>query len=84
MHEPAGARRTLNFLALSMWLWGGMLYIWMMALIFYRYTFFRLSVEELTPPYWINMGTAKRSRTARTSRRRKASEAGLRVHIAHA
>jgi tellurite resistance protein TehA-like permease len=46
----------LNFLALSMWLWGGMLYIWMMSLIFYRYTFFRLLPEDLTPPYWINMG----------------------------
>lgn len=46
----------LNFFALSMWLWGGMLYIWMMSLIFYRYTFFRLSPDDLTPPYWINMG----------------------------
>ena len=27
-------RLELNLLALSMWLWGGMLYIWMMALIF--------------------------------------------------
>lgn len=33
----------LNFFALSMWLWGGMLYIWMMSLIFYRYTFFLFS-----------------------------------------
>jgi tellurite resistance protein TehA-like permease len=31
-------RLELNFFALSMWLWGGMLYIWMMSLIFYRYT----------------------------------------------
>jgi len=46
----------LNFFALSMWLWGGMLYIWMMSLIFYRYTFFRLAPGDLTPPYWINMG----------------------------
>lgn len=49
-------RLELNFLALSMWLWGGMLYIWMMSLIFYRYTFFRLSPGDLAPPYWINMG----------------------------
>lgn len=49
-------RLELNFLALSMWLWGGMLYIWLMALIFYRYTYFRLSPDDLTPPYWINMG----------------------------
>ncbi|MER1968645.1 tellurite resistance/C4-dicarboxylate transporter family protein [Castellaniella sp. GW247-6E4] len=49
-------RLELNFLALSMWLWGGMLYIWMMSLIFYRYTFFRLLPGDLAPPYWINMG----------------------------
>lgn len=44
------------FFALSMWLWGGMLYIWMMSLIFYRYTFFKFSPSDLSPPYWINMG----------------------------
>lgn len=49
-------RLDLNFLALSMWLWGGMLYIWMMSLIFYRYTFFPFSPGDLSPPYWINMG----------------------------
>lgn len=46
----------LNFLALAMWLVGGMLYIWMISLIFYRYTFFRLEPEDLVPSYWINMG----------------------------
>lgn len=49
-------RIELNFLALSMWLWGGMLYIWMMSLIFYRYAFFPFSPADLAPPYWINMG----------------------------
>jgi tellurite resistance protein TehA-like permease len=33
-----------------------MLYIWIIALIFYRYTFFRFSPADLSPPYWINMG----------------------------
>jgi tellurite resistance protein TehA-like permease len=46
----------LNFFALSIWLWGGMLYIWIISLIFYRYTFFDFSPGDLTPPYWINMG----------------------------
>jgi tellurite resistance protein TehA-like permease len=41
---------------LALWLCGGMLYIWTMTLIFYRYTFFRLHVDDLSPPYWINMG----------------------------
>ncbi len=46
----------VNFFALAMWLWGGMFYIWMISLIFYRYTFFKFSASDLTPPYWINMG----------------------------
>ncbi len=55
-HVGQPGRLELNFLALSMWLWGGMLYIWMMSLIFYRYTFFTLAPGDLSPPYWINMG----------------------------
>jgi tellurite resistance protein TehA-like permease len=41
---------------LCMWLGGGMLYIWIISLIFYRYTFFVMSPSDLSPPYWINMG----------------------------
>jgi tellurite resistance protein TehA-like permease len=55
-HIAAVYRLEMNFLALAMWLCGGMLYIWTMTLIFYRYTFFRLDVDDLSPPYWINMG----------------------------
>jgi tellurite resistance protein TehA-like permease len=55
-HWEQPYRLETNFFALSMWLWGGMLYIWMISLIFYRYTFFSLSPGDLTPPYWINMG----------------------------
>jgi hypothetical protein len=29
----------------------------MMSLIFYRYTFFRFSAGDLTPPYWIKHGS---------------------------
>lgn len=49
-------RLEVNFFALSMWLWGGMQYIWMISLIFYRYAFFRFAPGDLAPPYWINMG----------------------------
>lgn len=56
VHVDQPGRLEMNFLALSMWLWGGMLYIWMMSLIFYRYTFFPFSPSDLSPPYWINMG----------------------------
>lgn len=55
-HIDQPGKLEMNFLALSMWLWGGMLYIWMMSLIFYRYTFFSFSPGDLSPPYWINMG----------------------------
>jgi tellurite resistance protein TehA-like permease len=41
---------------LVMWLGGGMLYMWIISLIFYRYTFFTMSPADLAPPYWINMG----------------------------
>lgn len=59
-------RLEMSFLALALWLWGGMLYIWMISLIFYRYTFFPLSPSELTPPYWINMGAMAISTLAGT------------------
>lgn len=44
------------FIMLSFWLGGGMLYFWIIALIFYRYMFFQFSPGDLMPPYWINMG----------------------------
>jgi tellurite resistance protein TehA-like permease len=44
------------FLCLAMWLGAGMLYIWLITLIFYRYTFFETSPADLAPPYWVNMG----------------------------
>jgi tellurite resistance protein TehA-like permease len=40
----------------GMWLGGGMLYVWIISLIFYRYTFLVMSPADLAPPYWINMG----------------------------
>jgi tellurite resistance protein TehA-like permease len=52
----AGLERLLLFLALVLWLGGGALYLWIMTLIFFRYTFVQMAPEDLTPPYWINMG----------------------------
>ncbi len=46
------------FFCLATWLGGAMLYLWIIGLIFYRYTFFVLSPSDLAPPYWINMGAA--------------------------
>jgi tellurite resistance protein TehA-like permease len=50
-----------------MWLGGGMLYIWIISLIFYRYTFFTMSPSDLSPPYWINMGAVAISTLAGTA-----------------
>jgi tellurite resistance protein TehA-like permease len=44
------------FFALCMYLLGAMLYLTIITLIFYRFTFLELPMERLTPPYWINMG----------------------------
>lgn len=52
---PGNNDFRLMFL-LSFWLFGGMLYIWIISLIFYRYMFFRFEPSDLIPPYWINMG----------------------------
>jgi tellurite resistance protein TehA-like permease len=56
----------LLFLSLTFWLAGGMLYIWLISLIFYRYTFFPFSPSDLMPPYWINMGAMAISTLAGT------------------
>jgi tellurite resistance protein TehA-like permease len=52
----AVAAGPVLFVALAFWLVGGMLYVWIIALIFYRCMFLPLSPGALTPPYWINMG----------------------------
>src|SRR5204863_7260569 len=52
----AAVTQPLLFVSLSFWLAGGMLYIWLISLIFYRYTFFKFAPADLMPPYWINMG----------------------------
>src|SRR5690606_23871928 len=47
---------VLALFNLSFWLFGGMLYIWLISLIVFRYMFFRFEPTDLIPPYWINMG----------------------------
>lgn len=54
------------FVLLILWLCGGMLYIWIISLIFYRYTFFSFAPSDLNPPYWINMGAMAISTLAGT------------------
>src|SRR5688572_17028445 len=49
-------RDSLLFFTLCMFLLGCMLYLMLITLIFYRFTFVKLTTVTLTPPYWINMG----------------------------
>ncbi len=49
-------REVALFVLMSFWLGGGMLYLWIIGLIFYRYMFLPFSPNDLMPPYWINMG----------------------------
>lgn len=65
-HGGPAPAPVLNFLALSMWLCGGMLYVLIMALIFFRYMFLRFSPADLSPSYWINMGAMAISTLAGT------------------
>ncbi len=44
------------FFALAMFLLGGMLYLVIISLIFYRLMFFKLNPESFYPNYWVNMG----------------------------
>lgn len=49
-------REVALFFTLCMYLLGAMLYLSIITLIFYRFTFLELPMEQLTPPYWISMG----------------------------
>src|SRR6185503_17241568 len=49
-------RHPLLFFTLAMFLIGCMLYLLLITLIFYRFTFVNVTTAQLTPPYWINMG----------------------------
>jgi len=52
----ADYREPILFFTLCMFLLGSMLYIPLITLIFYRFTFVNITTTSLTPPYWINMG----------------------------
>ncbi|PYS72146.1 MAG: C4-dicarboxylate ABC transporter [Acidobacteria bacterium] len=50
-------REPVLFFTLCMFLLGCMLYLLLITLIFYRFTFVNVTTAALTPPYWINMGS---------------------------
>jgi tellurite resistance protein TehA-like permease len=54
--QMTDGREPALFFVLCMYLLGAMLYLTIITLIFYRFTFLELPMDRLTPPYWINMG----------------------------
>ena len=51
-----GDTKIVLLISLALYLIGVLLYIPLITLILYRWMFFELKADNLTPPYWINMG----------------------------
>ncbi len=49
-------QQVIIFVSFCAFLIGGMHYVVFISLIIYRWLFFSMKAELLTPPYWINMG----------------------------
>jgi tellurite resistance protein TehA-like permease len=78
----AGIQANGLLFCLIVWLGAGMLYIWIISLIFYRYTFFAISPSDLAPPYWINMGAVAISTLAGTMLLAAAPQSALLAELA--
>lgn len=62
-----GVSRELLLAALVLYSVGGMLYLVLITLLFYRMTFFAFDPRSATPPYWINTGAVAITTLAGTS-----------------
>lgn len=80
--EPFGwAREVVTFGALAFFLVGCMLYLAIITLIFYRFTFLPFESATLTPPYWINMGAVAITTLAGSSLLLSADQSALLVEL---
>lgn len=79
--QLGGAKDEMLFFCLVMWLGGGMLYVWTISLIFYRYSFFPMRPSDLAPPYWINMGAVAISTLAGTFLIAESDQAPFLAHL---
>ena len=70
-------RQLILFFSFSMFLIGCMLYILVITLIFYRIIFFKLTPEDWSRPYWINMGAVAITTLAGTTARHEQSRGHL-------
>jgi tellurite resistance protein TehA-like permease len=62
-----GHREGMLFFALCMFLLGGMLYLFIIVMISYRFLFFQLEPEAFDPSFWINAGAVAISTLAGAS-----------------
>jgi tellurite resistance protein TehA-like permease len=56
MPRFAAWEEMFTFAMFGFYLLGCMFYILIISLILYRFMFFKIGPDQLTPPYWINMG----------------------------
>ena len=49
-------REAFQLIAYAYWTFGVLLYLIFITLIIYRFFFLRVRPQDLSPPYWINMG----------------------------
>jgi tellurite resistance protein TehA-like permease len=63
----ANNQEIILFVSLCLFLLGGLFYILIIIMIFYRLMFFSIIPEALGPPYWINMGAVAISTLAGTT-----------------
>lgn len=75
--EWVDSRGPATFFATTMWLGGGMLYLWIIPVLFYRYVFFRVRPGDLQPVFWINMGAMSISALAGSNLAGEAADASL-------
>jgi tellurite resistance protein TehA-like permease len=71
------------FVSLCLFLLGGVLYLILISLIVQRWLFAPMRPEQLTPPYWINMGAAAISTLAGTRLVSIAGADPLTARLAH-
>jgi tellurite resistance protein TehA-like permease len=66
----------------AMYLFGCVLYMLTITLVFYRMTFFKLDPESLSPTYWINMGAVATTTLAGVTLLRQGPHVGILVELA--
>ncbi|MFD1862920.1 tellurite resistance/C4-dicarboxylate transporter family protein [Planococcus chinensis] len=79
--QMAQGKDVALFFTLCMYFLGCMLYLNIITLIFYRFTFLQLKFSAFAPPYWINMGAVAITSLAGATLIKHAGQWGLLTEI---